>query len=683
MGRPVRLSFPGAAEIPAVPYQKTREREAEVLAIPEIPRIPGSPGTAATSAHSGIPAGGGAGWLLGNMKVNNDRPPPDFLSSGHFSWNFAQWNDNDRWAGTGNTYTSANSMRSGISHIAISTNDQEGVDRQAILQSIETLPVVLLQAHGGTGLAISIEFQISSREIIQAESAGFHDFMLFTVSAQGFTIGDDTQVHPFSEFAMIDPELGGANYVWGGFQDFSPWPNRIAILGTGGGMTGTPGTPERTRTTTRSVGQGVYSGTSFHAASAMLTTPGEWDLFLPGQLTTSASFLFYTVFDDTSIRILKTVVTPPNTVGWLVQLVFRFRRRNVPDPSFIVGRSPAMRVTISRLTTGDPADIEETTFTIDDPNSTNNLEFPGSLIGGLPYADEWEIGDLVNVTIWAQVEEVSIIPEIPGTPEAPQSPEIPPFGGTPGTPPGPDTPAVPPVPGIPKVPAIYENALYGRPAIPAFGIWAERLGMTMTHRVENELEIIDLEISGHDYLIRQDWVTPKDHRVRPFCWMQDERGIVQTVETADQSDEKTTRFSTLAIVNGPANATSPPLPADLEEGDDILAPGFRIQPEVINHVLEVHEDIGPQQETVITEVQVRVGWALTSFAVEKVLTRDDNHPADGALLTTIDTPFTGPTIPTSASHGGQSVFAYMGFRSHRPYGLPLGWRESNLRFYPH
>ena len=32
--------------------------------------------------------------------------------------------------------------------------------------------------------------------------------------------------------------------------------------------------------------------------------------------------------------------------------------------------------------------------------------------------------------------------------------------------------------------------------------------------------------------------------------MKDERGIVQTVETVDQTDEKTTRFSTMAIVNG-------------------------------------------------------------------------------------------------------------------------------------
>ena len=130
---------------------------------PAVPAVPGTPAVPGESAHPGLAAGEGAGWLLGNMKVNSDRPPPDFLSSGHFSWNFAQWNDGDRWAGTGNTYTSANSMRAGISHIAISTNDQDGVDRQAILQSIETLRIVLLQAHGGTGLVVSIEFQIKQQ----------------------------------------------------------------------------------------------------------------------------------------------------------------------------------------------------------------------------------------------------------------------------------------------------------------------------------------------------------------------------------------------------------------------------------------------------------------------------------------------------------------------------------------
>ena len=259
----------------------------------------------------------------------------------------------------------------------------------------------------------------------------------------------------------------------------------------------------------------------------------------------------------------------------------------------------------------------------------------------------------VEGSIWGDEVTFRIEPAYyTSQPEVPQSPEIPPFGGTADTPPGPDTPAVPGIPRIPAVPAIYEHALYGRPAIPAFAIWAERLGMTMTHRVENELEVIDIQISGHDYIIRQEWVTPKDHRVRPFCWMKDERGIVQTVETADQSDEKTTRFSTMGIVNGPSNATSPPIPADFEEGDDLLPPGFRVQPEVVNHVLVVHDDIDPQPESIIMEVQVRVGWALTSFAVEKVLTRDDNHPADGAVLTTIDTPFRTPPYPPALATEG-------------------------------
>ena len=228
-----------------------------------------------------------------------------------------------------------------------------------------------------------------------------------------------------------------------------------------------------------------------------------------------------------------------------------------------------------------------------------------------------------------------VIPGIPGEP-IPPSPEIPPIGGIPGTPAGPDTPAVPGIPAVPAVRAIYENAEYGRPALPPFRIWAERLGMIMSHRVENELEIIDIQISGHDYIIRQDWVAPKDYRVRPFCWMKDERQIVQTVETVDQTDEKTTRFSTMAIVNGPGNASAVPLPDDFMEGDDLLQPGFRIQPEVVNHVFEVHEAVEDDPADVIvtppggdvpTEAQVR---AIVDQRLEDQLLELTIRPATAA-----------------------------------------------------
>ena len=454
---------------------------------------------------------------------------------------------------------------------------------------------------------------------------------------------------PFSEFSMIDPELGGANFVWGGFQDFSPWPNRIAILGTGEGTGATPAVPA-----------------SYRRQYSPALTLGRV-VNTDGIITPAGGFSSWSIRNVADYEAPEDIIPATLAGNWLVSQypqVFDIGYREEPlvdgdsycdidisGQGFVPGDGNpnpwSIKIRAAKYSlhpTVPPSDTMFIRIIMDNDPPNTDPEYTGNQVLESQVGNaRW--GHIITFRIQSFLV-IQVSPAIPYHPGSNPSPEIPPFGGTP------DIPPVLGIPGIPLVPAIYENALYGRPAIPAFGIWAERLGMTMTHRVENELEIIDLEISGHDYLIRQDWVAPKDHRIRPFCWMQDERGIVQTVETADQTDEKTTRFSTLAIVNGPANATSPPLPADLQEGDDLIAPGFRIQPEVINHVLEVHEDIGPQQETVITEVQVRVGWALTSFAVEKVLTRDDNHPADGAVLTTIDTPFRTPPYPPALATEG-------------------------------
>ena len=129
--------------------------------------------------------------------------------------------------------------------------------------------------------------------------------------------------------------------------------------------------------------------------------------------------------------------------------------------------------------------------------------------------------------------------------------------------------------------------------------------------------------------------------------MKDERGIVQTVETVDQSDEMTTRFSTMAIVNGPANATAVPLPADFEEGDDIVEPSFRVQPEVVNHVFVVHDPAEARINQPISPV--RVGWSQTRNHDAEILTRVNNHPLDGALLTTTDMVFNTPPFPPGIS----------------------------------
>ena len=160
MGRAVLLSFDGAAEIPIVPYVKTREREAAVPEVLGIPTIPGAPGIPGTPGHPGYPAGAAATWLLdsGSLRVDSNDPPVNFLASGHYSWNNATWTDADRWTRTGNVYSSAGSMQSGIRSVAVSLNDQQGVSREDVLEDLQDMTINFLQEHPNTGFILSIFF---------------------------------------------------------------------------------------------------------------------------------------------------------------------------------------------------------------------------------------------------------------------------------------------------------------------------------------------------------------------------------------------------------------------------------------------------------------------------------------------------------------------------------------------
>ena len=604
MGRPVLLSFAGAAEIPIVPYQKTQDHEAEVLGIPGIDAIPGLAG------FPGLAEGEVTQWRKepGASTSGNVNPLLEgAIEPGRMSFYLLDnISSGKRWY-SGSSNTEWHNFADGFSDVEISVLDTFGMNREVELLAIpqgvsfyiyhlEISPNDLTFRWKVTPTGIPLLIPYTGSNPLDA------NFVHYTVDAKleayngvgwdEVTLDVNALYNGVGIFkapgasANTDPQAQWEPLVWG-------------VSGIGGSQLAVRIDEVRTyETTSQSISEGVVAAGEYAIDDRRLTY--HWDTQTAGNRTA-----FLEVGDR--IRL-------PDTVD--IDLDITVSIQAYAGLTLIWGGD--VRARAER-----PGEIELHVI------SVQAIEPPPG--GGTGHM--WE--DVVSFTIeWARF----VIPD--------PSPAVPPFGGTPGT------PAVPPVPGIPAVPGIYEGAMYGRPAIPPFGIWGERLTMTMTHRVENELEVIDLQISGHDYIIRQEWVTPKDHRVRPFCWMQDERGIVQTVETVDQSDEKITRFSTMAIVNGPANATAVPLPADFEEGDSIAEPSFRVQPEVVNHVLVVHDDIDPQPESIIMEVQVRVGWALTSFAVEKVLTRDDNHPADGALLTTIDTPFRTPPYPPALATEG-------------------------------
>ena len=595
MGRPVLLSFDGAAAIPIVPYVKTRDRVAE------IPAIPGTPGDEATPGHPGFDEGVAAEWIIttNTDEVDDDADifPDDYLRSGEFSVRMGVDQGGDRtWAYSANLRHTVESLwrRGNYVSIALHHQDRQGNNRRegiaTTLAQGKEVSILL------TGMPLDIPGGIVLKYVCGVLREGpdytevFIAFHSVEYSHGGTAVLTIDQLETTIEALPGTPELNAG------------FPARIAIPGTGiGGFS--EGTPQQDFFT-------YYNGLD-HDSTPPLTF-AQWSSDSNGngtlddatdlviQTRQGALFKFYIpIAFSPEFGIYPILLYSTDSPGWEIHA------EGTISASGVVFRTLNLTINDNPTITG--------------PN--------GSLIN--PTAN-WVTNVVLRINY--------LIPGIPGDP-IPPAPEVPRTGYTPGT------PDILGVPGIPGTNAIYEDAMYGRPAIPAFGVWGERLSMNMTHRVENELEVIDIQISGHDYIIRQEWVTPKDHRVRPFCWIKDERGIVQTVETVDQSDEKTTRFSTMAIVNGPANAIAVPLPADFQEGDTVVEPSFRVQPEVVNHVLVVHDDIDPQPESIIMEVQVRVGWALTSFAVEKVLTRDNNHPADGAVLTTIDTPFRTPPYP--------------------------------------
>ena len=566
MPRQVRLAFGGAAAIPVTNYERTEDRVPGVDAVPGTPAIPGLPG------HPGYPAGVATEWNIephARTGFSNQNPlNAGIIEPGKMSFYLL---DNiisgSRWYGQ-DTEEWRNWYR-GFGYIGISVKDRFNVDRREELLAIEGGQEIIIPhlEAAPNGLILRWKALISAVGPALQEYEGTDenkdDYVYYICSS--ILEGYNSQ----GEWEEIALELDG---LFEGKRVFrvrssevpeyginpSTWkPSKWGIEGIGAGVVteGTLGTPEQEDWRHR------YYDT--HSTSGDALDENEWssDVHADGSrdptneasvVDTRIGSIFYmylsleaydrsAFFGDFELEMYSGL--------WEINAIARIEQD--PDHATQIKLTLLREVRLSGGTSNDRFDPE---------------------------------------AIWGDINTRRIIITTPGTPgipgeSIPPSPAIPPFGGTPGT------PAVPGIPAIPGIPARYANAAYGRPALPAFAIWAERISMVMTHRIENELEIVDLQISGHDYIIRQDWVAPKDYRVRPFCWLTDERGITQVVESVDQSEDLATRFSTMAFVDGPANAVAVPIPDDFERGDNLEEPQFLVRPEMVNRLRDVHGPI--------------------------------------------------------------------------------------------
>ena len=141
------------------------------------------------------------------------------------------------------------------------------------------------------------------------------------------------------------------------------------------------------------------------------------------------------------------------------------------------------------------------------------------------------------------------------------------------------------------VPALYSGGKYGRPAIPAFSLWARRMTRGVTPVTQSDQELYDWVASSGDWTVRETYWCPCDSRLQPRTWLTDSDGLNKIiVDVRPQPNRLYIEFDTLAIVIAPDNFTTPPIPAGAEPGDEVGEYEFRVQPEVLNRAERVDTD---------------------------------------------------------------------------------------------
>ena len=505
MPRQVLLSFAGAAEIPITPYQRTQDREAEVPAVPGILTIPGTPAVPGLSGFPGLAAGEVTQWRKepGASTSGNVNPlGSGAIEPGRMSFYLLDIiSAGKRWY-SGSSNTEWHNWSNGFSHVEISVLDTFGTNREeellAIPQGIsfyiyhtEVSPNGLVFRWKVTPTGVPLIILYTGNNPLDAH------FVHYTVDAK-------LEVYNGTDWDEVVLDLDALYNGVGIFRapgaspntdPQSQWnPTVWGVSGIGGG------TPE----------QHVEGGITYHppftrtgSIYSVVNPPAEDNWHYAGTVRNPDDPSGFTTTIETADDLVPVQILTQEFYG---DNTFEIRLHPTVEPPLIndefanvIMMGSNWSVSLSRETRWK--------FT------AGVIRILAGSLSTVIGSSNIPVGAVWGQTISLRIQVRQIIPDST-IPAVPPSPAVPPFGGTAGTPAGPDTPAVPGIPGIPAVRAIYEGAMYGRPAIPPFGIWAERLGMIMSHRVENELEIIDLTISGHDYIIRQDWVAPKDYRIR-------------------------------------------------------------------------------------------------------------------------------------------------------------------------
>ena len=152
--------------------------------------------------------------------------------------------------------------------------------------------------------------------------------------------------------------------------------------------------------------------------------------------------------------------------------------------------------------------------------------------------------------------------------------------GTPAVDPSPALPGLPSTPAVDPVPAVWTGGTPGRPAIPAFSIWAERLDRT--NLFEDDDQALRLKENIVNALVRQVYRVRSHEGIQETRILADEDGLVQVVTGVEQIDRNFLRIDTLGRIYGPNTVIAPDLtviPNGVIPQRPDPAP---IQPEVVN-----------------------------------------------------------------------------------------------------
>ena len=445
MGRPVLLSFAGAAEIPIVPYVKTQDREAEIPGIPGIDAIPGRPG------FPGFAAGEVTQWRKEpNLRTGFTNTNPNVsgaVEPGRMSFYLLDNITSGRRWYAGDSTTTWYNFSDGFSDIEISVLDAFGTNREeellAIPQGIdfyiyhiETSPHGLTFRWKVNPTSIPLLIPYTGSALLEA------NFVHFTVHATLEVYNevgwDEVTLHPTTLYNGVgifsdpnspslstDPQAQWEPGVWG-----------VSEIGGGVGATfGRPGVYRREYSPARDA---VSTG-NIEADILLGLGGGGWAITSGGIYQGAFDLIPATLDGDWLITVFPQIFTikiAPDTL-----IADPYCNVNISAQGAVPVGSPntpnrwSMQLRAAKFHINTTFATHQAQMIIDGDPPQTDPEYEGSQVF------QSDVGNaLWGHVITFRIQPFSIIevtPAIPPNPGTPPSPQVPPFGGTP------DTPAVP------------------------------------------------------------------------------------------------------------------------------------------------------------------------------------------------------------------------------------------------